>query len=430
MTYSSFELENGKKLYYNSHLNQLLNGEGKVINLPPSEDLEWYEREAANYGVVTKDRDPISIRILLGHACNYNCTYCLQKDIGNPNERPQSLFIETFTDTLSKNLNFDRLEKIDLWGGEPFLYWKDMVSLIEYFDHPDRHFFISTNGSAFVEKHYEFFKNVKAKVLFNISHDAYAQEQLRGVDVFKNPKKVEIIKKLSELDNVQMGFGCVVSSENYDLFKINEYFKTFVDKNNIQGVTLTFIPAKNYDHHGTDEYSAKYIVRGEQLKELNDIMKRFIDASLADPNHENIMRNSLVYAPDGVIEYAKFLKNQAPIVATSTCGADSSKVLSVDLQGNVRLCPHVDSSFNGGRLDDLKSVRIPKLDLKRKHEHCNGCNVKRLCKSSCPIKYPPHVFYSNCALEKVWRGNVQLGSLRLIFGQDIELKEVGLKSIM
>jgi len=124
-----------------------------------------------------------------------------------------------------------------------------------------------------------------------------------------------------------------------------------------------------------------------------------------------------------------FLKSQAPIVSTSTCGADSSKVLSVDIQGNVRLCPHTDASFIAGKLDDLKSVRIHGLDLKRRHEHCHGCNVKRICKSSCPIKYPDQVFYSNCALEKVWRGNVQLGSLRLIFGQNVSLKEIGIKTI-
>jgi uncharacterized protein len=429
MSYTEFELDDNRKFYYDSHSNTILNETGDVLNLSPSRELEWYEEEAKNHGVITKDRDPFAIRILLGHACNYNCTYCLQKDIGNPNERPQSLFIESFISSLSRNLSFDRLERIELWGGEPFLYWKDMVALIEYFDDPKRVFFISTNGSAFVEKHYEFFKNVKAQVLFNLSHDAYGQESLRGVDIFKNPKKVAIIKKIMSLKNVSLGFGCVVSSENYDLFKINEYFKKFVDENEIPNASVTFIPARNYDHHGTDEYSAKYIVRGEQLQDLDRIMREFIDASLRDPEHKTILRNSLVYAPDGVIKYAKFLRSQSPITSTSTCGADSSKVLSVDIQGNVRLCPHVDTSFNAGKLDDLKSVRVTGLDLKRRHEHCHGCNVKRLCKSSCPIKYPDHVFSSNCALEKVWRGNVQLGSLRLIFGQGVKINRVGMKSI-
>lgn len=431
MPYSLFELENGQKFYYDSHANTILNQEKEVLNFGPSMPLEWYEAEAEQWDSDEKSDRPVSLRILLGHACNYNCSYCMQKDIGNPSERPLSMWIDTFMESIKKNLNLDRLKRVDLWGGEPFLYWKDMVQLMDYLDSPEREFFISTNGSAFVDKHYEYFKKMKGKILINFSHDAFGQEALRGVDVLKNPKKVEVLRKIVSLPNVSLAFGCVVSSDNYDLFEINRYFKEFLDRENFPTTKLTFIPAKNYDAHGKDEYSAKYILHGEKLDHFSQIMKEFIVASLKDPRGNEILPNNIINDNStGVIEYAKFLKTQAPVVSTSTCGADSKIVLSVDIKGNVKLCPHTDDKFNAGRLEKLQDARIHGLDMQRKKTHCFKCNVKRLCKSSCPIKYVADVFNMNCALEKVWNGNIQLASMELLFGQKVELVEVGIPEIL
>lgn len=430
MPYSLFELENGQQFYYDSHSNTLYNSKKEVLNLNPERPIEWYEEEADQWDSDVKSDRPVNIRILLGHACNYNCTYCLQKDIGDPSERPLSLWIDTFIESVKKNLSLDRLKRIDLWGGEPFLYWKDMVKIMDYLDDPEREFFISTNGSAFVEKHYEYFKNIKGQILINLSHDAFAQEKLRGKDVLKNPKRVEVLKKIVSLPNVRMAFGCVVSSDNYDLFEINRYFKEFKERENFPMTKLTFIPAKNYDVHGKDEYSAKYILHGDKLEDFGNIMEKFIEESLKDPKGEKIIPNNIIHDTHaGVISYAKFLKNQAPVVSTSTCGADSKKVLSVDIKGNIKLCPHTDDTFNAGRLEKLQEARIHGLDMKRKKNHCFKCNVKRLCKSSCPIKYTADVFYMNCALEKVWNGKIQLAAMKLLFGQKVKLVEVGVPEI-
>lgn len=430
MPYTKFELEDGRNFYYDSNANAIHNSDGNIINFEASQSLEWYEDKAKEWGVVEKTNSPVSLRILLGHACNYNCTYCMQKDIGNPDERPQSLWTETFIESLKRNLNFDRLKRIELWGGEPFLYWKDMVEIMNFFDHPDRSFFISTNGSAFVEKHYDFFKTMKSQILINLSHDAAKQELTRGVDVFKNTKRVGVIKRIMELENVNLAFGCVVSNENHDLYEINDYFKSFVDRENITNAKINFIAAKNYDFHGKDAFSSKYILRGETLKIFNEHLYNFIEDSINDNQNNRIMKNNFLYSDNGVVQYAKALKGQAPIVSTTNCGADSSVVLSVDLKGNIRICPHADEHFKAGHIDKLSDLKIHGMDLDRKNKHCFKCNVKRLCKSSCPIKFPDEVFYSNCALEKVWWGNIQIAAMRLLFGQKVFLVEVGLENIV
>jgi uncharacterized protein len=416
-----YELSDGSSFYYDSHSNTIYNTVGEQLSLPPSKPIDYYESEAANHGVDYKVNNPFAIRILLGHACNYNCTYCMQKDIGNPLERPQSIYTDTFIDNIKKNLNLDRLNRIELWGGEPFLYWKDMVELMKFFDSPDREFFISTNGSAFVQKHVDFFSTLKSTILISCSHDAVGQKELRGDDILENPKKVDIIKKLLALPNVQLGFSSVVSNQNHDLYAINDYFKDFCDREGIENMKITFIPAKNYDVHDTELASSNYILRGEKLKAFAQHLYDFTQDSFND--RTKFLRNNILYSPEGVIDYAKFLRQQTPITTKSGCGADSNDVLSVDIQGNVRLCPHTDSSFIAGKLEDVGSVKIKGMDLARKKTHCMKCPVKRLCRSSCPIKFPDHVFYSNCALEKVWWGNIQLHAFKLLFGQTVSMKE-------
>lgn len=424
MSYAKFELASGQHFYYDSHNNRIYNSKAEQINFPPLKSIEYYDTEEKNHGVTNKVNNPIAIRILLGHACNYNCTYCMQKDIGNPSERPQSIYTETFITNVKRNLNLERLHRVELWGGEPFLYWKDMVAIMSFFDSPDREFFISTNGSAFVQKHVDFFRSLKAKVLISLSHDAVGQEKLRGEDILKKPNKVEIIKQLIDLPNVGLGFSTVVSNENHNLYAINDYFMNFCKANGIDEkyMKITFIPAKNYDVHDTEMASSNYILRGEKLKDFASHLFQFTQESLLDIERKRFLKNNVVYSEEGVIEYAKFLKRATPITTKSGCGADSNDILSVDIQGNVRLCPHTDGSFIAGRLEDVTKVEIKGMDILRKKTHCMKCPVKRLCRSSCPIKFPDHVFYSNCALEKVWWGNIQLHAFQLLFGQHVVMK--------
>jgi radical SAM protein with 4Fe4S-binding SPASM domain len=150
---------------------------------------------------------------------------------------------------------------------------------------------------------------------------------------------------------------------------------------------------------------------------------------LNDIERTHFLKNNIIYSEEGIVEYAQFLKRSTPITTKSGCGADSNDILSVDIQGNVRLCPHTDGSFIAGRIEDISKVEIKGMDILRKKTHCMKCPVKRLCRSSCPIKFPDHVFYSNCALEKVWWGNIQLHAMAMLFGQTVTMKEVGLNEI-
>lgn len=430
MSLTSFKLKASNQIiYYDSETHSVYNQNKALISLPPIHDSEWYKSIADTYGVTHKSSSPKILRILLGQACNYSCGYCMQKDIGNLHEKPQSFHLDTFMTSVKDNLDLSLIERVELWGGEPFLYWNDIVPLMKMFDKENISFFISTNGSPLVQKHVDFFKTLKARVEMAISHDGPGQESLRGEDILKRPNKVSIIKQLYDLHpKVSFSFNSVISATNYDLLAINKYFKDFSDKNDMPDNKLCFILIRNYDDTNSQN-SAKHVIRGEDLIQLNKNLEEYIDCHIKDlpVKSKTLLRSNLITGQLGLFDYAKNLKTQIPITSTSRCGSDCSDIMSIDVQGNAKLCPHTHEKFNAGKLNDIKGIKITRMDLDRKKTHCYHCPVKRLCKSSCPIKLPDEVFLMNCAAEKIWYGAIQRKAFQLIFNEEVEMLEVGIE---
>ena len=430
MSYSKFELkDSGRIFYYENDTNSIWNADGTMLSLPPKEGWEFFEDKGI-FGTTKKTDKPTALRILLGHACNYNCGYCMQKDIGNPNERPENIWLKSFIKSVESNLDLSQLERIELWGGEPFLYWKDMVGIMEYLDHPDRHFYISTNGSPLRHKHAEFFKGLKSTVAMGISHDGPGQESLRGEDIFKKHYVKETIKELAALPNFQFSFNPVVSVTNMDLFEINDFFKGVADELGIEDARISFVPARIYDDSDSVN-SADHVIKGDKLVEFHANVHNYLDAVIDQRKHggSRFLKSNIMDDNTGVMNYAALTRHQIPVTMTSSCGADSADILSVDIRGNVRLCPHTSEKFNSGHLNKIDDVQIIGLDLDRKKDHCADCQVIRLCKSSCPIKFPNEVFLHNCRVEKIWYGAIQQKSFELLFGEKIELLGTGIQTL-
>ena len=436
MSYSKFRLtQSNKVIYYKIEDNAIYNEEGQLLSLPPEKPLEFYESVQPLFGTRKKINKPVALRILFGHACNYSCSYCMQKDIGNPDERPQNKQLDAFMKAIEDNLDLENLERIELWGGEPFLYWNDIMPVMKYLDKKGRHFFISTNGSPLRQKHVDFFKTLESSVQMSISHDGPGQELLRGEDILYKESVIKTIKQLDDMyPKVQFSFNCVVSLQNRDFFKINDYFRKASDRLGLKNIRISFILARIYDATNSQN-SAEHVISKEHLaefkKNLNDFMEAEIDQLKTQGLNKAlpIMQSNLVNGEMGAYSYAKKMRYQVPITMTSNCGADAADILSLDINGNIRLCPHTSENYIAGHLNNLKGIRIVQLDLNRKKTHCADCNVRRLCKSSCPIEFPDEVFLQNCRVEKVWYGAIQNKALKLIFGEDVELLEIGIQDI-
>ena len=433
MSLSKFKLkQSGRVVYYDVDNNTLINDAGETVSLPAEKPLEFYEEAKKTHGTRKKHNKPVALRILFGHACNYSCDYCMQKDIGNPDERSKNTALDKFIESIDTYLDLENLERIELWGGEPFLYWNDIQPVMKHLDGPKRHFFISTNGSPLRQKHVDFFQSLSAVVNIGISHDGPGQF-IRGDDIFDKESVAGAIKAIDALyPKVQYSFNCVISKQNYDLFAINNWFKVVSDRLELKFPSLSFTLGRTYDETDSQN-STNHVMTGNDTLEFKKIINRYLDArieqlhKLGKGKNFPLMESNLFDSRTGAVQYGLSMRNQIPVTMTTNCGADAGDVLSIDVQGNVRLCPHTNEKYIAGTINNLKGIRIVQLDLNRKKTHCADCNVRRLCKSSCPIEFPDEVFLKNCRNEKVYYGAVQNAALKLLFGEDVELVETGIQ---
>jgi radical SAM protein with 4Fe4S-binding SPASM domain len=214
------------------------------------------------------------------------------------------------------------------------------------------------------------------------------------------------------------------------MFEINDYFKSVKDKLGLKHARISYIPARVYDDTDSKN-SAEHVIKGDDLPKFKKVVNDYIKAAIKQLKEggDRILNSNVIDGDAGVLKYAGLTRHQIPITMTSNCGADSADILSMDIMGQVRLCPHTSEKFKGGHINNLKGVKIVQLDLDRKNEHCYTCPVRRLCKSSCPIKFPDEVFLHNCRVEKIWYSAIQQNAFSLLFNEPIELLETGLNEI-
>jgi radical SAM protein with 4Fe4S-binding SPASM domain len=462
--YTRIQTDSGQDFFYNNRSNILSDSSGVSVSLRSADDLEYVDLAKATYNKKTKSSSPVAFRILMGHACNYSCSYCMQMDIGNPDELPKRKNLDKFFEDVSSNFDLSNLERIELWGGEPFLYWNDMVPLMNFFDADGRTFAISTNGSCLSPKHAEFFATLKSHVIISISHDGPMQEQLRGEEILGRPRVINTLRMFDELENVGYGFQCSVTNTNFDLFAINDFFRGHIIANGLQTNSLSFSLGRTYQEGGNGfDYlacsiidgqdkktsdSQLHVIHGENLKKFRVILREYLEA-----HHQQMVKNGFdgdepaiygmsvkdlplllcdIYESDiaySVIGYSRKLLNNEPILETTNCGADMSDIISLDLDGSVRTCPHAGEKYVHGHINNIKGVRILTLNLTKKDTHCADCSNIKLCRSSCPLDLPEQTFLTNCAVEKVWYGELQRAAFRFVLNEQISSMEYGLEEI-
>jgi sulfatase maturation enzyme AslB (radical SAM superfamily) len=325
-SFTKFQIANTSEQFYYSNYDNAIYDINKVLKSHTSpKDQTWFEVIKETRNIKGKSSSPYWIRILLGHACNYSCSYCLQKDIGNPDERQKIETTDKFILDLEK-LNWSSVEKVDLWGGEPFLYWNTMVPLMRHFDRHNLTWFISTNGSALQQKHVDFFASLKSTVEIGLSHDALAHERLRGPEVLI--KKVEILKMMQSAPNIKFGINTVISDSNFDLFEINDFFYNYLTENNLDKSKfgLGFILGRNHDYENTHN-SAMHVISDENLPKFKKILKTYIEKGIEQTLKKvdnKILNNSLLFGPTGVFDFAKSMRSQVLPTITTSCGVDDA----------------------------------------------------------------------------------------------------------
>mgnify|MGYP003340797205 FL=1 len=164
--------------------------------------------------------------------------YCSQRFVERAPETSKKN-IEDFIHML-RNLEFDNANpvRIELWGGEPLLYIKTIVPLVEqirkYLDSIGvKHgFSLITNGSLLTEEICDWIvENLQG---FAISHDGPGQA-VRGPDPFDDQKIIDLAVSLYKRMNGKMSFNAMINSKNISRKDIYNWFreKTGIEEPNI-----------------------------------------------------------------------------------------------------------------------------------------------------------------------------------------------------
>lgn len=155
---------NRGNFYYDQTRNQFVKEADKDMLCPNPATFFDQKVNVGNYGYSFNENvySPEKIQVLeisLGLRCNYECKHCFQTKERESNDYVEGNpdMVEPLIDKL-RNANLFNLCKIDLWGGEPFVYWKTLIRLVPKLRslYPNVMIRIVTNGSVLTKEMVDF----------------------------------------------------------------------------------------------------------------------------------------------------------------------------------------------------------------------------------------------------------------------------------
>lgn len=361
------------RLIYDNQTSALTWDDGKpVVQAKPSA-----YRDAAAVSVDQPGRkgNIRTLKISLGLSCNYECSYCSQRFVphaesSNPDD------IEPFVAQLMDAL-IEPPERIEFWGGEPFVYWKTLKPLTERLRliYPQAAFNIITNGSLLDVEKNEWLDRMGFGV--GLSHDGPGYH-VRGADPLDDPEKRAAIMDLYARLHPQgrISVNTMLHADNRSRAHVQVWLQerfgqdvrigegSFIDPYDDGGLASLFqTPA---DHIG---------FRAMAYKEL-----RLGTVASFSIGQQKIM------------DFVQSIRTARPASALGQkCGMDKADNIAVDLHGNVLTCQNVSATAtapNGqphgiGRFSNLQAVKMRTSTHWSKRKDCASCPVLQLCKGSC-----------------------------------------------
>jgi uncharacterized protein len=315
------------------------------------------------------------LKISLGLSCNYSCNYCSQRFVPHA-DQSTSDDIEPFIAILLDSL-IEHPERIEFWGGEPFVYWKTFKPLAERMRlmYPNAQFNVITNGSLLDVEKNEWLDRLGFGV--GLSHDGPGYK-VRGEDPLDDPQKNAAIMDLYARLHPQgrISVNAMVHKDNPSRAHIQAWLQERFGMDVSIGEGGFIDP---YDEGGMQSvfqsHQERVAYRAMAFKEL-----RLGTAANFQMTHSKIM------------DFVQSISQARPARAVGQkCGMDRSDNLAVDLHGNVLTCQNVSAiatAPNGqphktGHISNLQSVKMRTATHWSNRKDCISCPVLQLCKGSC-----------------------------------------------
>ena len=312
----------------------------------------------------TTNNNSIHIDINITSICNIACTYCSEGNecgLSSLYLKNTQVKVQDLIKALDKNPN--KQKTINFWGGEPFINFDYIKTIIEYYkNNKDYSFFFYTNGILvpnyidILKKWNEEFGKEKgydgqSRLIIQISYDGkYLTDNIRVDKTGKGTAdKVEKAFRLLKENNIETSLKSVISHEGFD-----HLYDSFLDCYNLQGF---YNPTPDlWSDRTEEEFQEDLKVIEEQLSKI---------AAYIIENNLN---------PD---VFSWFGRSRA------ICSVGSN-MISIDLDGSLYACHAL--QYQGrkehrlGHLDNFnevqkKTAEIYKVINGHLPEECQKCDV-------------------------------------------------------
>lgn len=366
-------------LYYDNHTSQIYDHDMKEIQFENKREVEYRGRVVPisfdNPGI---KRNIKRIKIQLGLSCNYSCPYCSQRFVPHENQANLKL-VDNFLAKIDTWV-FGEPAQIELWGGEPFVYWKMIKPLAEALrkKYPNAQFLIITNGSLLTDEIVDWI--IEQNIGIGLSHDGPGQH-VRGPDPLDDPElKAKIFKLFKRFNtdlNSGLSFNTTMNAKNLDRKDVQDFFENLVQGQFVYsigegGIIDVYDPGSmELTLTGNDHYK----IRNSTHQYLRDgLLNRFKNTK------------------DRIDEWTQsILTNRPSHVLHQKCGMDSESDIAVDLMGNVLTCQNVSSiskdddgtSHKIGHISNLEGIRLKTATHWKNREVCDNCPLVQACKGAC-----------------------------------------------
>lgn len=333
-----------------------------------------------------------TIKIQLGLACNYDCSYCLQATMPRTGSSPAEVanFVAGMDAWVGDPTQVDGSGiTVELRGGEPFVYWKTFKPLAEAIraKYPGVSLAVCTNGSLLDAEKNAWLDSMGFQV--SISHDGPGQH-VRGVDPFEVPEQREAILDLYArlAPKKRISINPMLNAQNANRGEIQRFIANAIGDPNVPVGEGTIIDA--YDSSAVELSFDEVAAVGFRRQAFADIVggraSNFATVALK------------------VAGFVNSLALQTPIASVKQkCGMDRPDRIAVDMQGNVLTCHNVQASEFGiggrshkiGTVGNIDDVRLDTVRHWSSRAGCPTCPVLHLCGGSC-MYLDDQMFATSC----------------------------------
>lgn len=359
----------------------------------------------AKYGSIVGKHDIKKIKISLGFKCNYRCAYCWQHQFEREAVDATPTLIASFMSKLRK-LDLSSCRRMDLWGGEPLVYWKTVKPLIEAIksEYPDMDIAVQSNGSLLTKEIADFL--IKHDIKYGISHDGPGFTQNRDkvdpLDTNRESIKYFCYKTYKTFGRMPW-FSATLNKQNLDLDTIYPYFWSKLGQD-----TPFYIHIDSAVITATEEEYKQYAFTPEEQQ------KFFASALKVYLNENHPLHN----------DFAKDLKtvlfrlvNKITPWQEDPCDMTGHRVLACNLRGDVLPC-HSFPNQKIGTLDDLASVKLDSFVHWSRFERCKQCPILPICRGGRPcVSEENHKYICNSLI--TWRYPMLLAAWKILFDAEI-----------